>query len=193
MVRASIPERVAMTNSGHEVENELSQLNYDKNDRSWKYLHVPCDLEGKEKLIQEFCRFYYRPADIEKIIEQSAPVYEPESSPVDQSEGNDEDTTPTEAMTPSEKRHLAILKLQRAKLPEIIKAAVFATEFCIHSEKPPKKGELYGKLLAKFGDVVIKKEINEMIWVGIRDQYKQYVHGAGRDKKSNEEFVEDEE
>ena len=61
----------------------------------------------------------------------------------------------------------------------------------MHAGARAKKEELYDRLLAKFGDM-ITKEIHEQIWVGIRNQYPQYVHGAGRDKKSNEEVYEDE-
>jgi hypothetical protein len=177
-------DRFKLKEAMRAIRDELEALDYknENADRSWKYLDIPIIESEKEKFVSRLLSYYYRPEDIEEITGRSASVDEPVKNPVDQSEGNGEDTLPNESMTPSEKRHLAILKEQKANFPKIIKAAVFATGYCIHSPTKVTRDALYDALVGEFKDLITKENF-EWIRSGIKGYYEQNLQKAGRGSK----------
>ncbi len=97
-----------------------------------------------------------------------------------------QDLEPLEAV---ESRKYGLLKLKMKRQGDVLRATVYATHFCIQQQpKRVKRNQFFNELTTKFK--ILTTEDQQEIWLAIREELPDYLHGAGRDKKPEEKDSE---
>jgi hypothetical protein len=173
------------------IDNELRDLDYENASRSWSYIQIPRSATEKGVLLLRLLSYFYKPEDIEAIIGKPITgLPTPDEGSVATVEQAPFETKDLEPLPVGESRRYGLLKRQMERHGDVLRAAVYATWYCVQQEKPLTRDQLFDEIDRKFKGLA--KKDNEAIRAAILEFAPHLLRGSGRDRKSKDDSEEDE-